>query len=104
MQAKQYIWLALFAASLLPQAGSAQELSMDIRQHIGKYLDDIARKEVSIGRIQIDSIAVSGKTLQLFANMNCAVPLPVSHTNATLISEFLELSAFSFSSSSNLWL
>ena len=45
---------------------------MDIRQHIGKYLDDIARKEVSIGRIQIDSIAVSGKTLQLFANMNCA--------------------------------
>ena len=72
MQAKQYIWLALFAASLLPQAGSAQELSMDIRQHIGKYLDDIARKEVSIGRIQIDSIAVSGKTLQLFANMNCA--------------------------------
>ena len=86
MQAKQYIWLALFAASLLPQAGSAQELSMDIRQHIGKYLDDIARKEVSIGRIQIDSIAVSGKTLQLFANMNCAY-IPFREDNVAEIYE-----------------
>ena len=84
MQAKQYIWPALFAASLLPQAGSAQELSMDIRQHIGKYLDDIARKEVSIGRIQIDSTAVSGKTLQLFANMNCAY-IPFRENNVAEI-------------------
>lgn len=84
MQAKQYIWPALFAASLLPQAGSAQELSIDIRQHIGKYLDDIARKEVSIGRIQIDSTAVSGKTLQLFANMNCAY-IPFRENNVAEI-------------------
>ena len=72
MQARQYIWSSLFAAFLFPQAGNAQELSTDIRQNIGKYLDDIARKEVSIGHIRIDSVAVDGKTLQLFANMNCA--------------------------------
>ena len=72
MQARQYIWSSLFAALLFPQAGNAQELSTDIRQNIGKYLDDIARKEVSIGHIRIDSVAVDGKTLQLFANMSCA--------------------------------
>ena len=72
MQARQYIWSSLFAAFLFPQAGNAQELSTDIRQNIGKYLDDIARKEVSIGHIRIDSVAVDGKTLQLFANMSCA--------------------------------
>ena len=72
MQARQYIWSSLFAALLFPQAGNAQELSTDIRQNIGKYLDDIARKEVSIGHIRIDSVAVDGKILQLFANMSCA--------------------------------
>lgn len=72
MQARQYIRSSLFAALLFPQAGNAQELSTDIRQNIGKYLDDIARKEVSIGHIRIDSVAVDGKTLQLFANMSCA--------------------------------
>ena len=42
------------------------------RQEIGKFLDTTARKEVSVGRISIDSVAVEGNTLQLFANMNCA--------------------------------
>ena len=52
--------------------GGAQELPTDVRQEIGKFLDTTARKEVSVGRISIDSVAVEGNTLQLFANMNCA--------------------------------
>lgn len=62
----------LLAVCLLPQVGNAQELSADIRQKIGDFLDNIAKKEVAVGRVKIDSVAVEGKTLQLFANMNCA--------------------------------
>ena len=62
----------LLAASLLPVAGNAQELSQDIRQQIGIYLDNVAKKEIAVGRVKIDSVAVNGKNLQLFANMNWA--------------------------------
>ena len=50
----------------------AQEISTDVRQQMGQILDEIAAREVSIGRIQIDSVAADGKTLKLFANMNCS--------------------------------
>ena len=69
---KRQIKYALLAAALLPQVGSAQELSADVRQKIGELLDNVARKEIAVGRVKIDSVAVEGKTLQLFANMNCA--------------------------------
>ena len=62
----------LLAASLLPVVGNAQELSQDIRQQIGTYLDNVAKKEIAVGRVKIDSVAVNGKNLQLFANMNWA--------------------------------
>ena len=62
----------LLAASLLPVVGNAQELSQDIRQQIGIYLDNVAKKEIAVGRVKIDSVAVNGKNLQLFANMNWA--------------------------------
>ena len=62
----------LLAASLFPQIGNAQELSQDIRQQIGTYLDNVAKKEIAVGRVKIDSVAVNGKNLQLFANMNWA--------------------------------
>ena len=69
---KHQLKYALLAAALLPQIGSAQELSTDVRQKIGELLDGVARKEIAVGRVKIDSVAVEGKTLQLFANMNCA--------------------------------
>ena len=72
MNARRYIFVSLLAASLIPQMGGAQELSTDIRKQIGQFLDAEARKEVSVGRIHIDSVAVEGNTLQLFANQNCA--------------------------------
>lgn len=72
MNVRRQFLLSLLAASLFPHAGGAQGLPTDVRQAIGKFLDTTARKEVSVGRISIDSVAVEGNTLQLFANMNCA--------------------------------
>ena len=72
MNVRRKFLLSLLAASLFPHAGGAQGLPTDVRQAIGKFLDTTARKEVSVGRISIDSVAVEGNTLQLFANMNCA--------------------------------
>ena len=72
MNVRRQFLLSLLAASLFPQWGGAQELPTDVRQEIGKFLDTTARKEISVGRISIDSVAVEGNTLQLFANMNCA--------------------------------
>lgn len=68
---RQLKYVCLMAA-LLPQAGMAQEVSEDIRQKIGDLLDGVAKKEISVGRVKIDSVAVNGNTLQLFANMNCS--------------------------------
>ena len=61
---KRQFKYALLAAALLPQIGSAQELSVDVRQKIGELLDSYARKEIAVGRVKIDSVAVAGKTLQ----------------------------------------
>ena len=69
---KRQVKYVLLAAALLPQISNAQELSADVRQKIGELLDNVALKEISVGRVKIDSVAVEGKTLQLFANMNCA--------------------------------
>ncbi len=72
MNVRRHFFLSLLAASLFPHTGGAQELPTDVRQEIGRFLDATARKETSVGRISIDSVAVEGNTLQLFANMNCA--------------------------------
>ena len=69
---KRQLKYMLLAASFLPVTGSAQELSQDFRQKIGEYLDHVAKKEIAVGRVKIDSVAVNGKSLQLFANMNWA--------------------------------
>jgi hypothetical protein len=78
--------LVLFVASLFPQTGSAQTLPTKVRQGIGELLDSVAREEVSVGRIRIDSVAVEDKTLQLFANMNCAY-IPFREENVKRIYE-----------------
>lgn len=72
MNVRRQFLLGLLAASLFPHTGGAQEIPTDVRREIGRFLDATARKEVSVGRISIDSVAVEGNTLQLFANMNCA--------------------------------
>ena len=81
---KRQLKYALLAAALLPQVGSAQELSADVRQQIGDLLDGVAKKEISVGRVKIDSVAVNGNTLQLFANMNCSY-IPFREANVAEI-------------------
>lgn len=54
------------------QAAVSQSLADDVRKEIGAFLSDYSRKEVSVGRINIDSVAIGDKTLSLFANMNCS--------------------------------
>lgn len=86
MNVRLHILSILLAASLFPLKGGAQELPAETLQEIGKFLDATARKEVSIGRISIDSVATEGSTLQLFANMNCAY-IPFREDNVAEIYE-----------------
>ena len=72
MNVRRHFLLSLLTASLFPQMGGAQELPTEVRQEIGRFLDATAKKEISVGHIKIDSVAIIGNTLQLFANMNCA--------------------------------
>lgn len=64
--------LTLLAASLLSQAAVAQDLSQEVRTEIGRYLTETARKEIAVGKINIDSVDVQGRAITLFANTNCS--------------------------------
>ncbi len=86
MNVRRLFILASLAAVLFPQGGGAQELSMQVRQDIGNLLNKVAQKEVSVGTIHIDSVAVEGNTLQLFADMNCAY-IPFREENVAAIYE-----------------
>ncbi len=84
MNVRHRFWFILLAASLSPLMGGAQELPGNTRQEIGRFLDSVARKEISVGHIKIDSVTVSGETLQLFANMNCSY-IPFREANVAEI-------------------
>ncbi len=77
---------ALAVACLLPRTAAAQSLSPEVRQEIGKYLTTTARQDLAIGRINIDSVAVDGKKLVLFANANCGY-IPFREENVAQIYE-----------------
>ena len=84
MSVRLHFLFSMLAAALIPQLGGAQELPAETRREIGKFLDAIARKEISIGRITIDSVAIESNTLQLFANMNCSY-IPFREANVAEI-------------------
>ena len=65
MSVRLHFLFSMLVAVLIPHTGGAQELSPEIRQEIGKFLDATARKEVSIGHITIDSVAIKGNALQI---------------------------------------
>ncbi|MDR0995572.1 MAG: xanthan lyase, partial [Tannerella sp.] len=57
----------------MPCTAAAQELPDDVRTVVAAYLDTAARQaRVQTGHIRIDSAKVDGKTLQLFANIECS--------------------------------
>lgn len=84
MSVRLHFLFSMLVAVLIPHTGGAQELSPEIRQEIGKFLDATARKEVSIGHITIDSVAIKGNALQLFANINCSY-IPFRENNVAEI-------------------
>ena len=64
--------ILLLTAGLFPQAAAAQDLSKELCSQIGDFLNKTARKEISVGKIRIDSVKTEGNELVLFANMNCS--------------------------------
>ncbi|WP_455592504.1 golvesin C-terminal-like domain-containing protein [Bacteroides sp.] len=84
MKAIRISLLTLLIAGLSPQAASAQDLSPELRAGIGKYLTKTARKEIAVGKINIDSVAIKGKEITLFANTNCSY-IPFREENVASI-------------------
>ncbi|WP_321333653.1 xanthan lyase [uncultured Bacteroides sp.] len=74
----------LLAFGLLPQTSMGQELSLDVRSKIGDLLTETARKDISVGRINIDSVSTANKELVLFANINCSY-IPFRENNVKII-------------------
>ncbi|MDR0658265.1 MAG: xanthan lyase [Mediterranea sp.] len=66
------IFLLLTLNCLPLQVAVSQALPPEIQTGIGDYLTGYSRKEISAGKIRIDSVAVEGKTLLLFAGINCS--------------------------------
>ena len=69
---KGIIYIGIIFAGLLSESLCAQILSKEIQTKVGDYLNTVARKEISVGKIKIDSVAVEKKQLQLFANGNAS--------------------------------
>ena len=68
---RNYVF-SFIVAGLCCQAAGAQNLSKEVRSAIGVYLTQTSRKNISVGPISIDSVAINNKTIELYANMNCS--------------------------------
>lgn len=68
---KKITFSAIFALAAI-QGSIAQELSPEVRVQIATVLNEVARKEISIGKITIDSAKLQKDELILFANTNCS--------------------------------
>lgn len=67
------LFLLLTLCCLPLQVAVSQTLSDEVKTRMGNYLTALAKKQISInGSIRIDSVAVEGKNLLLFANTNCS--------------------------------
>lgn len=84
MKANHLTLSALLAVGLLSQVVAAQDVSQEVRTRIGRYLTETARKEIAVGKINIDSVAVKGRELTLFANTNCSY-IPFREENVASI-------------------
>ncbi|MDR3118462.1 MAG: xanthan lyase [Mediterranea sp.] len=76
--------LLLTFSCLSLQVAVSQIIPPDIQTGIGNYLTGYSRKEISVGKIAIDSVAIEGKTLLLFANINCSY-IPFREENVEAI-------------------
>lgn len=78
------IFLILVISCLPPQVVLSQELTQETTQEMGKFLTEFARKEIAVGRINIDSVAFRKKEIELFANKNCSY-IPFREDNVVYI-------------------
>ncbi|VBB47571.1 conserved exported hypothetical protein [uncultured Paludibacter sp.] len=78
-----------FILILFPTILSAQTLSPDVKANIGNYLNDIAKKEIVVGKIKIDSVSLNKKELQLFANENASY-IPFREENVKMIYDHIQ--------------
>lgn len=69
---KRNLFTLLMSVTLCSMSLQAQEVTDNVRQQLSEMLDKIAAREVSIGPIHIDSAAVQGRELFLYANINCS--------------------------------
>ena len=60
----------LFVFFFFPFILSAQLLTPDATQNIENYLNSEVSKEISVGKIRIDSTKIAGNELHLFINGN----------------------------------
>lgn len=81
--------ILLLTAGLFPQAAATQELSKELRSQIGDFLNETARKEISVGKIHIDSVNTEGNDLILFTNINCSY-IPFRTDNVSKIYQGLK--------------
>lgn len=67
------LFLLLTLCCLPLQVALSQTLPDDVKTRMGDYLTAVAKKQISInGSVRIDSVAVEGRNLLLFANTNCS--------------------------------
>ena len=64
---KKLLYLFIFYPLML----SAQTLEPEYKTAIGNYLTTVARKEISVGKIKIDSVAVEKKTVAALCEWQC---------------------------------
>jgi len=79
----KYSWWVI-CCCLFSQAIQAQTFPKNVQEQIGSYLTAFSKKEVSIGKITIDSIDVQKNQIVLFANTNCSY-LPFREDNVAEI-------------------
>ncbi|MBP6065560.1 MAG: xanthan lyase [Bacteroides sp.] len=77
-------FLALFVAILLPQVVMAQSVTPEVCAALSNAIDAIAREEISVGKVKIDSVSVTNKVVNLFANYNCSY-IPFREDNVARI-------------------
>jgi len=66
------------------QTTFAQPISMDTRLQVEEMLNELACKEITVGKIKIDSVSVTNKQLTFFANSLCS-DIPFREKNVSLI-------------------
>lgn len=76
--------LALLTASLIPQTSVAQRITTQVRTAIGRAIDAIAREEIAVDTIRIESVTITDRSVKLFANINCSY-IPFREANVARI-------------------